>query len=98
MNWPGCRHSVCKVLSTSDDLAMALKCGSTRETRPGKGTVGIEVPNLNREIVYFRKSPNRLRSWNPTPLKVAAQTENLRDKSYQDAHLLIAGATVPENR
>ena len=46
-----------KVINTSDDLAMALKSGSTRVVAPihGKDTVGIEVPNLNREIVYFRE-------------------------------------------
>ena len=46
-----------RVLNTADDLAMALKSGSTRVVAPipGKDTVGIEVPNLYREIVYFRE-------------------------------------------
>ena len=41
----------------SDDLAMALKSGSTRVVAPipGKDTVGIEVPNSSREMVRFKE-------------------------------------------
>jgi S-DNA-T family DNA segregation ATPase FtsK/SpoIIIE len=89
-----------KVLSTSDDLAMALKCGSTRVVAPipGKGTVGIEVPNLNREIVYFREiieSPAFMES--DAPLKVALgkgiDGEPFATSLTKMPHLLIAGAT-----
>jgi S-DNA-T family DNA segregation ATPase FtsK/SpoIIIE len=89
-----------KVLSTSDDLAMALKCGSTRVVAPipGKGTVGIEVPNLNREIVYFREiieSPAFMES--NAPLKVALgkgiDGEPFATSLTKMPHLLIAGAT-----
>ena len=89
-----------KVLNTSDDLAMALKSGSTRVVAPipGKDTVGIEVPNLNREIVHFREimeSPafSDLRA----PLKVALG-KGIDGHPYATSlvrmpHLLIAGAT-----
>jgi S-DNA-T family DNA segregation ATPase FtsK/SpoIIIE len=89
-----------KVLSTADDLAMALKSGSTRVVAPihGKDTVGIEVPNLNREIVHFREiieSPvfEELDS----PLKVAIG-KGIEGKPFATSltgmpHLLIAGAT-----
>jgi DNA segregation ATPase FtsK/SpoIIIE, S-DNA-T family len=89
-----------KVLSTSDDLAMALKSGSTRVVAPipGKGTVGIEVPNLNREIVYFREiieSPAFMES--TFPLKVALgkgiDGEPFATSLTRMPHLLIAGAT-----
>jgi DNA segregation ATPase FtsK/SpoIIIE, S-DNA-T family len=89
-----------KVLSTSDDLAMALKSGSTRVVAPipGKGTVGIEVPNLNREIVYFREimeSPAFMES--DAPLKVALgkciDGEPFATSLTRMPHLLIAGAT-----
>ncbi|MGO9568952.1 MAG: DNA translocase FtsK 4TM domain-containing protein [Desulfomonilaceae bacterium] len=89
-----------KVLSTSDDLAMALKSGSTRVVAPipGKGTVGIEVPNLNREIVYFREiieSPAFMES--NAPLKVALgkgiDGEPFATSLTKMPHLLIAGAT-----
>jgi DNA segregation ATPase FtsK/SpoIIIE-like protein len=89
-----------KVLSTSDDLAMALKCGSTRVVAPipGKDTVGIEVPNLNREIVYFREiieSPAFMES--SAALKVAVgkciDGEPFATSLTRMPHLLIAGAT-----
>ena len=89
-----------KVLSTSDDLAMALKSGSTRVVAPipGKGTVGIEVPNLNREIVYFREiieSAAFVKS--NAPLKVALgkciDGEPFATSLTRMPHLLIAGAT-----
>jgi len=89
-----------KVLNTADDLAMALKCGSTRVVAPipGKDTVGIEVPNLDREIVYFREiieSPAFLNS--PAPLKIAMgkgiDGEPFASSLSRMPHLLIAGAT-----
>ncbi|MDQ7785436.1 MAG: DNA translocase FtsK 4TM domain-containing protein [Desulfomonilaceae bacterium] len=89
-----------KVLSTSDDLAMALKCGSTRVVAPlpGKDTVGIEVPNLDREIVYFREiieSPAFMKF--TAPLKIAMgkgiDGEPFASSLARMPHLLIAGAT-----
>jgi S-DNA-T family DNA segregation ATPase FtsK/SpoIIIE len=89
-----------KVLNTSDDLAMALKCGSTRVVAPipGKDTVGIEVPNVNREIVYFREiieSPAFKGS--TAPLKIAMgkgiDGEPFASSLARMPHLLIAGAT-----
>ncbi|MCA1962094.1 MAG: DNA translocase FtsK 4TM domain-containing protein [Desulfomonile sp.] len=89
-----------KVLNMSDDLAMALKSGSTRVVAPipGKDTVGIEVPNLNREIVYFREiveSPGFQES--DAPLKMALgkeiDGEPFSTSLAKMPHLLIAGAT-----
>ncbi len=89
-----------KVLNTSDDLAMALKCGSTRVVAPipGKDTVGIEVPNVDREIVYFREiieSPAFMKS--TAPLKIAMgkgiDGEPFASSLSRMPHLLIAGAT-----
>ncbi len=89
-----------KVLNTSDDLAMALKSGSTRVVAPipGKDTVGIEVPNLHREIVYFREiveSPAFMES--TAPLKVALgkgiDGEPHATSLARMPHLMIAGAT-----
>jgi len=89
-----------KVLNTSDDLAMALKSGSTRVVAPipGKDTVGIEVPNLNREIVYFREIIESAGFVNSTaPLKVALgkgiDGEPFATSLARMPHLLIAGAT-----
>jgi S-DNA-T family DNA segregation ATPase FtsK/SpoIIIE len=89
-----------KVLSTCDDLAMALKCGSTRVVAPihGKDTVGIEVPNLNREIVYFREIiESAAFSERTGPLKLALgkciDGEPFATSLTRMPHLLIAGAT-----
>lgn len=51
---PGTKVS--KVLSLSDDLAMALKAPSIRVVAPlpGRSTVGIEVPNHKRKNVGLR--------------------------------------------
>ena len=79
---------------------MALKSGSTRVVAPihGKDTVGIEVPNLNREIVYFREiieSP--VFADLDDPLKMAIgkgiDGEPFSTSLARMPHLLIAGAT-----
>lgn len=89
-----------RVLNMADDLAMALKSGSTRIVAPipGKDTVGIEVPNLNREIVYFREiieSPAFIES--KAALKMALgkgiDGEPFATSLAGMPHLLIAGAT-----
>ncbi len=52
---PGVKVS--RITALSDDLALAMKAASVRIVAPlpGKGTVGIEVPNNTREIVYLRE-------------------------------------------
>lgn len=52
---PGVRIS--KIASLSDDLAMALKAVKVRIVAPipGKGVVGFEVPNLEREMVFLKE-------------------------------------------
>lgn len=89
-----------RVLNMSDDLAMALKSGSTRIVAPipGKDTVGIEVPNQNREIVYFKEimeSPAFMDSH--MPLKMALgkgiDGEPFATSLARMPHLMIAGAT-----
>lgn len=89
-----------KVMGTSDDLAMALKSGSTRVVAPipGKDTVGIEVPNLNREIVYFREIiESRPFRQSDAPLKLVLgkgiDGEPFASSLAKMPHLLIAGAT-----
>jgi S-DNA-T family DNA segregation ATPase FtsK/SpoIIIE len=45
-----------RVVSLSDDLALALKAQSVRVAPlPGKATIGIEVPNVQREVVSLRE-------------------------------------------
>jgi S-DNA-T family DNA segregation ATPase FtsK/SpoIIIE len=89
-----------RVLNTADDLAMALKSGSTRVVAPipGKDTVGIEVPNLYREIVYFREIiESSVFKSSASPLKMALgkriDGEPFASSLARMPHLLIAGAT-----
>ena len=51
---PGVKLS--KISNLSNDLALALKAEKIRVIAPipGKGVVGIEVPNDNRELVYLK--------------------------------------------
>lgn len=45
-----------RVVSLSDDLALALKAQSVRVSPiPGKAAIGIEVPNRQRELVSLRE-------------------------------------------
>ncbi len=89
-----------RVLNMADDLAMALKSGSTRIVAPipGKDTVGIEVPNLHREIVYFSEivESDVFRAAD-LPLKMALgkciDGEPFSASLTGMPHLLIAGAT-----
>ncbi|WP_320169745.1 DNA translocase FtsK 4TM domain-containing protein [Maridesulfovibrio sp.] len=52
---PGIKVS--KIANLTDDIAMALKAVSVRIEAPipGKDTVGIEIPNDKRQIVYLRE-------------------------------------------
>ena len=47
---------VSKVVNLSEDLCLALECESVLVERiPGKATVGIEVPNRKREVIFLRE-------------------------------------------
>jgi S-DNA-T family DNA segregation ATPase FtsK/SpoIIIE len=95
---PGTRVS--KISNLSDDLAMALEALSVRIVAPipGKGAVGIEVPNRTRETVYlkevladdvFQKGKHKL------PLSLGKDIEgapSLVDLAKMP-HLLVAGTT-----
>ena len=51
---PGVKVS--KIINLSDDLARNTSSTSTRvSVIPGKSTVGIEIPNDNREEVFLRE-------------------------------------------
>ncbi|NRA74853.1 MAG: DNA translocase FtsK, partial [Planctomycetes bacterium] len=89
-----------KIVSLSDDLAMALSAQSVRVVAPipGKPTVGIEVPNKQREIVVLREilqsrvfhdSEPRI----PLLLGKDAAGEPIVEDLARLPHLLIAGST-----
>lgn len=54
---PGPGIKVNRIASLSDDLSMALQALSIRIVAPipGKGVVGIEIPNREREMVFLRE-------------------------------------------
>ena len=89
-----------KVVNLTDDLALALSAISIRIIAPipGKGVIGIEVPNAQRELVVFKdivaspvfeKSKSKLTLVLGKDIVGHPVVANLEDMP----HLLIAGAT-----
>ncbi|MBM3289159.1 MAG: DNA translocase FtsK, partial [Candidatus Hydrogenedentes bacterium] len=95
---PGIKVS--RFLSLADDVALALKAHRVRVEAPipGKGRVGIEVPNKFREPVVIRElleSRQFNRGKGPLPLtlgKDIAGEVTVTDLTGMP-HLLVAGAT-----
>ncbi|MEK7700057.1 MAG: DNA translocase FtsK, partial [Planctomycetota bacterium] len=89
-----------KVVSLSDDLAIALKSPSVRIVAPllGKSSIGVEVPNIKREVVVLRElleSSEELRKKMSIPLLVGKDVAGnpvISDLAAMP-HLLIAGTT-----
>ncbi|UXN75521.1 DNA translocase FtsK [Devosia sp. A8/3-2] len=51
---PGIKSS--RVISLADDIARSMSAISARvAVVPGRNAIGIELPNQNRETVYFRE-------------------------------------------
>jgi DNA segregation ATPase FtsK/SpoIIIE, S-DNA-T family len=88
-----------RITSLEDDICLAMKAESILIERvPGKSTVGIEVPNHNREIIHLREivessefatSPSRLTLCLGKDLTGKTKIGDLA----QMPHLLIAGST-----
>lgn len=95
---PGVKVS--KFSSLADDLALAIKAKSIRVQAPipGKGLIGIEIPNLTRDTIYLRD------------ILLSSEMQNIESKLAfglgkeisgkpvvtdltRMPHLLIAGAT-----
>ena len=93
---PGPGIKVNKFVSLSDDLALALKAKRIRILAPipGRGAVGIEVPNPTPETVYLREV---IREVSKQKLPIALGKGIEGDPFLSDIttmpHLLIAGAT-----
>jgi len=88
-----------RVVSLADDLALALKAPSVRiSTVPGASTLGIEVPNPDRETVALKEmlsSENYINSDSPLPMALGKDifgTPVVADLARMP-HLLVAGAT-----
>ena len=89
-----------KFVSLADDLALAIKAKSIRVQAPipGRGLIGIEIPNLTRDMIYLRDIllSEEMRA---VPSKLAfALGKDISGKPVvtdlaKMPHLLIAGAT-----
>ncbi len=98
--FPGPGIKVSRIAGLSDDLSMALQALSIRIVAPipGKGVVGIEIPNRNRETVFLREIFNcedfhKHKMKLPMALgKDTAGFPVVTDLA-RAPHLLVAGAT-----
>jgi len=88
-----------RVVSLSDDLALALKAQSVRVSPiPGKAAIGIEVPNKQRELVSLREilSSEGFKKSN-SKLTLGLGKDIFGTPVFADLlkmpHLLVAGAT-----
>ncbi len=93
---PGLGVKVNRIVNMADDLALALAAKRIRILAPipGKGTVGIEVPNKNPEMVYLREVLVSVENERiPVALGKNAEGKPLVVDIANMPHLLIAGAT-----
>ncbi len=97
---PAAGVKISKIKNLEDDIALSLKALGIRiiAPMPGKGTIGIEVPNKDKEIVSmysviktrkFQESRAEL----PIVLGKTISNETFMIDLTQMPHLLVAGAT-----
>ncbi|MCB0344679.1 MAG: DNA translocase FtsK 4TM domain-containing protein [Bdellovibrionales bacterium] len=97
---PAAGVKVQRIISLADDLALTLRVASVRVYAPvpGKGTVGIEVPNDNREMVRLHDvlASEEIQQ-TKSDLMVAIGKDTFGNPYAANLarmpHLLIAGAT-----
>lgn len=93
---PGIGVKVNRILNLADDLALALAAKRIRILAPipGKGAVGIEVPNKNPETVYLREIISKFKKEKiPVALGKRLEGQPFIVDLTEMPHLLIAGAT-----
>ena len=97
---PAAGVKIARIAGLSDDLSMALKAEQVRIVAPlpGKGVVGIEVPNRRRDTVYLREVLNHdAKAIAGQTLPVAVGKDIVGKPHISDLakmpHLLIAGTT-----
>ena len=97
---PGPGVKVSQFSSLQDDLAMALRAISIRILTPipGKGAVGIEIPNRKSQIIYGRDIFES-EAFSPSPEKImVALGKDISGEPFamdlaKAPHLMIAGQT-----
>ena len=86
--------------SLADDLALAIKAKSLRIQAPipGRGLVGIEIPNMSRDVIWLKEVLNSKEMINMKSKLAIALGKDIAGKAMvadlaKMPHLLIAGAT-----
>jgi len=89
-----------KIAGLADDLAMALQALSIRIVAPipGRGVVGIEIPNKDRETVYLKEifqAPEFQKSGGKLPMALGKDIfgHTVASDLAKMPHLLVAGST-----
>lgn len=97
---PAAGVKVSKIAGLSDDIAMSMEARSVRIIAPipGRGVVGIELPNRLRETVYLKEIISHDRFLNSKSLLTIAMGKDAEgDAQVADLakmpHVLIAGTT-----
>lgn len=97
---PAAGIKISKIESLADDLAMALKAKGIRIIAPipGKGTVGVEIPNNKPSIVRFGEIVNSQKFGSSTAILPLALGKTISGEVYiadltKMPHLLMAGST-----
>ncbi len=90
---------ISQIISLSEDLSLALKAENVRISRiKGKATLGIEIPNYNRQTIYLKEILESSIYKNSNSLLTISLGKNVRGFPVVTSldsmpHLLIAGAT-----
>lgn len=89
-----------RIVSLSDDIALAMKAQSVRVIAPipGKGRVGVEIPNTQSSLVYLKEILTTPEFQNSPSKLTLALGKDIAGKPVvadlgQMPHLLIAGTT-----
>ena len=97
---PAAGVKISKIVNLKDDLTMKLSALRVRVVAPipGRDVVGIEVPNKERQMVYFREvleRPEFRESKNPLTMILGKDIEGkpMTMDLAKAPHLLVAGAT-----
>ncbi len=97
---PAAGIKISRIESLADDLAMALKARGIRIIAPipGRGTIGVEIPNQHPSIVRFSNVVNTAKFYEskamlPIALGKTISGEVVVADLTKAPHLLIAGST-----
>ncbi len=97
---PAANVKVSRFSNVANDLALAIKAKSIRVQAPipGKGLVGVEIPNRDREIIYLSEVLASEKMYKQSSnLSIALGKDIVGNPVVADLakmpHLLIAGAT-----